>query len=216
MNAVNKIKAAAKIKYPDLYNEIVDLDLFAKEIKYHTKCYNSFTYGYSSSMRNTEKEPTDDDCLQPNSKSDWEAVKTFISHQVLLEKKAFSMHFLHGLYKLNPNDTCYRNKLKTRICNEFSELLTFLTPANNHAEVVIHTSVLSEQSHLSDDSILRNAAYNLHQDILNFANQLPEPKWLPMPDELTSNERNPPKSVRDFLTHLLKPEKYSVSGNVNV
>ena len=158
-------------------------------------------------MRNREKEPTDDNCLQPNSKSDWEAVKTFISQQVLLKKKLFSMHFLHGLYKLNPNDTCYRNKLKTRICNEFSELLTFLTPANNHAEVVIHTSVLSEQSHLSDDSILRNAAYNLHQDILNFANQLPEPKWPPMPDELTSNERNPPKSVRDFLTHLLKPEK---------
>ena len=51
MNAVNTIKAAAKIKDPDLYNEIVDLDLFAKEFKYHTKCYNSFTYGYSSSMR---------------------------------------------------------------------------------------------------------------------------------------------------------------------
>ena len=30
MNAVNTIKAAAKIKDPDLYNEIVDLDLFAR------------------------------------------------------------------------------------------------------------------------------------------------------------------------------------------
>ena len=78
MNAVNTIKAASKIKDPDLYNEIVNLDLFAKEFKYHTKCYNSFTYEYSSSKRNREKEATDDNCLQPNSKSDWEAVKSSI------------------------------------------------------------------------------------------------------------------------------------------
>ena len=31
MNAVNTIKAATKFKDPDLYNEIVYLDLFAKE-----------------------------------------------------------------------------------------------------------------------------------------------------------------------------------------
>ena len=76
--------------------------------------------------------------------------------------------------------------MKTIICNEFSESLTFLAPANNQAEVVISTSVLSEQSHLSDNSILRNVAYHLRQDILNFANQLPDPKWPPKPDELTS------------------------------
>ena len=58
-------------------------------------------------------------------------------------------------------------------------------------------------------------AYHLRQDILYFANQLPEPKWPPTPDELTSDERNPPKSVTDFLTYLLKPEKHSVIGNVN-
>ena len=60
---------------------------------------------------------------------------------------------------------------------------------------------------LSADSILRNAAYHLHQDILNFENQLPEPKWPPTPNEFTSDERNPPKSGTDFLTYLLKPEK---------
>ena len=176
MNAVNTDKAAAKVKDPDLYNEIVDLDLFSKEFKYHTKCYNSSTYGYSSLMRNRAKEPTDDDCLQHKSKSNWEAVKTFINQQVLFEKKAVSMRFLHGLYKLYPSDTCYRNKLKTRISNEFSESLTFLTPPNNQAEIVISASVLSEQSHVSDGSILRNAAYHLRQDILNFPNQLPEPE----------------------------------------
>ena len=211
MNVVSTITAAAKIKDLHLYNEMFDLYLFAKEFKYHSKCYNSFTYGYSSSMKNGEKEATDDNRLKPNSKFDWEAVKSFISQQFLLEKKGVSTHFLHGLYKLNPSDT----KLKTRICNEFSESLTFLAPANNQAEVVISTSVLSEQFHLSDDRILKNVAYHLRQDILNFANKLPQPKWPPTPDELTSYERNPPKLVTHFLTYFLKPQKHSVSGNVN-
>ena len=68
---------------------------------------------------------------------------------------------------------------------------------------------------LSAAIILRNAAYHLRQDILNFENQLPEPKWPPTPDELNSDERNPPKSVIDFFTYLLKPEKHSLSGDVN-
>ena len=79
MNAVITIKAAAKVKDPDRYNEIVDLDLFAKEFKFHTKCYNRFTHGYSSSMKNREKERADDDCLQPSSKPNEEDVKTFIN-----------------------------------------------------------------------------------------------------------------------------------------
>ena len=90
MNAVNTEKAAAKVKGPDLYNEIVDLDLFSKEFKYHTKCYNSSTYENSSLMRNRAKEPTDDDCLQHRSKSNWEAVKTFINQQVYLRKSSFN------------------------------------------------------------------------------------------------------------------------------
>ena len=90
MNAVNTIKTASKIKDPDLYNEIVDLDLFGKERKCHTKCCNSFKYRYSSSMGNTAKDPTDYNCLQSNSKFDWEAVKTFINRHVLLEQKVIS------------------------------------------------------------------------------------------------------------------------------
>ena len=66
-------------------------------------------------------EPTDDDCLEPNLKSDREALKAFINQQVLLGKKPVSMRFLYELYKLNPSDTRYRNKLKTRICNDLSE-----------------------------------------------------------------------------------------------
>ena len=55
----------------------------------------------------------------------------------------------------------------------------------------------------------------MNQDILNFENPPLDPKWLSTPDELTSDERNPRKLVTDSLTYLLKPEKHSVSCNVN-
>ena len=116
------------------------------------------------------------------------------------------MHFLHGLYKLDPSDTPYKNKLKTWICNELIKPLTFLTPANNQAELVISTSVLCEQYHLSESN-LSNADHHLNQDILNFENPLLDPKWLSTPDELTSDERNPQKLVTDSLTYLLKPDR---------
>ena len=41
--AERTLKAAAKIKRPSLYAELKDLNLNAKEFKYHEKCYKEFT-----------------------------------------------------------------------------------------------------------------------------------------------------------------------------
>ena len=49
--AENTIKAAAKLKNTSLYAEIKDLNLIAKEFKYHEKCYTEFTFGFSEKFR---------------------------------------------------------------------------------------------------------------------------------------------------------------------
>ena len=41
--AERTVKAAAKLKRPFLFAEIKDLNLIAKEFKYHDKCYKDFT-----------------------------------------------------------------------------------------------------------------------------------------------------------------------------
>ena len=49
--AEDTIKAAAKAKNPNLYFEIKDVDLFAKELKTHVHCYREFTRGFNKSSR---------------------------------------------------------------------------------------------------------------------------------------------------------------------
>ena len=49
--AENTIKAAAKEKNTSLYAEIKELNLTAKEFKYHTKCYKEFTFRFSEKFR---------------------------------------------------------------------------------------------------------------------------------------------------------------------
>ena len=43
IEATESIKEAAKIKDPKLYAEIKDIDLIAKEFKYHEHCRRNFT-----------------------------------------------------------------------------------------------------------------------------------------------------------------------------
>ena len=59
--AANSIKAAAKVKNENLYIEIKDLDLIAKEFKVHKHCYQQFTYGYTKGVHNEEQQSTSND-----------------------------------------------------------------------------------------------------------------------------------------------------------
>lgn len=43
----NTVKIASKEKLPTFYNENHDTDLIARELKFHTSCYQTFTIGYS-------------------------------------------------------------------------------------------------------------------------------------------------------------------------
>ena len=49
--AEDTIKAVAKAKNPNLYFEIKDVDLFAKEFKTHVHCYREFTRAFNKSSR---------------------------------------------------------------------------------------------------------------------------------------------------------------------
>ena len=127
------------------------------------------------------------------------------------------MRVLHELYKLNPEDTRYRSKLKSRLLNMYKESITFLKPQKNQAEIVINTDVLVEHNtEVNSTNCLRKAAEYLRDDIIRFASSLPNCSWPPLVDELISESRNPPSTVTDFLTHLLKPEKHNLKRSDNL
>ena len=47
----SSIKAAAKVKMPTFYFEVKEMDLIAKELKYHVTCYKTFIIGFTESPR---------------------------------------------------------------------------------------------------------------------------------------------------------------------
>lgn len=52
-DAVSTIKAAAQAKNEEMYMEIKDIDLFAKEFKTHDHCYRQFTRGFTKKSRDS-------------------------------------------------------------------------------------------------------------------------------------------------------------------
>ena len=61
--AEDTIKAVAKAKNPNLYFEIKDVDLFAKEFKTHVHCYREFTRGFNKSSTASVKNQNQSDNL---------------------------------------------------------------------------------------------------------------------------------------------------------
>ena len=50
------VKAAAKAKDNEMYLELKDICLTAKELRYHDHCYINFTWGFSKAERNKEED----------------------------------------------------------------------------------------------------------------------------------------------------------------
>ena len=172
--AVNTIIQAAEAnEVQTLFFGIKDLDLIAKEVKYHECCYKDFT--------RKEKH------LTPSlyGKGNFEKVKACIEEKVLTENQAVSMHILHDLYGLSTHDTRYYSKLKARIQSEFTDKLHFLFINGTTPEVVISTESIKSRVPFNDkEHLLNQAAEYLRADIEEHAKNLPELSWPINLDEL--------------------------------
>ncbi len=115
-----KIKDAAKTKDESLYYEIKDLDLIAKEFKYHVFCYKEFVRQERPAQSQSH---SDSESLKGN----FESVIDCIEKRVLLQNQAVSMSVIHEIYGIHTQDTRYRSKLKSRIQSNFPGKLFFVT-----------------------------------------------------------------------------------------
>ena len=121
LQAVNTIKQAAEANEDQsLFFEIKDVDLIAKEFKYHDFCYKEYKRKEKGSISKVTEE-------DERESGDFEAVVKCITEKVLNENQALSMKVLHGIFGLRTEDTGYRAKLKTRIQSTFGDQLYFLS-----------------------------------------------------------------------------------------
>ena len=125
--AAAQIKESAEAKDTNLFYEIRDIDLIAKEFKYHDFCYREFTRKVANA--NTKQFEDND------AKGNFDKVTDYIQRIVLSQNQAISMTVLHDLYGLHTQDTRYRSKLKNRILTKFPDQLLFLTIDAKHLKL---------------------------------------------------------------------------------
>ena len=104
-DAQEAIKNASKEKNQPLFEEIVHLDLIAKEFKVHQICYQTYTLGYTSkSMINKKADKkyaaNNVDCdKEVYEKSNFDEVKEYVNDIVIKERRTVSMELLHRIFK---------------------------------------------------------------------------------------------------------------------
>ena len=145
--AVNTIKQAAEANEDQSLYKIRNLDLIAKEFKYHERCHKDYTW----------KGKLSTPCLYEK-KGNFEKVKEK-EEKVLTESQAVSMCILHDLYGLSTDDIRYRSKLKARIQSESTDKLHFVFILKETTpEVVISTESIKFHVLLNDKGHLLNQA----------------------------------------------------------
>ena len=191
-----------------MYYEIKDLDLIAKESRYHVFCYKDF-------VRRDRPSQCQGPAESQNLKGDFEAVIDCIQKRVLSQNQAVSMALIHEIYGIYTQDTRYRSKLKSRIQSHFPEKLFFVSVGKTVPEVLISKDGINSHTFFNNpDFIIQEAAETLRSDILDYANSMPKLKWPPYIDDLTSEAMQPPQSLVLFLGQLLKANDHSESNTV--
>eukprot|EP00794_Sanderia_malayensis_P014842 gene14842-biopygen11931 len=210
--AVMTIKQAAEANEDQsLFFEIKDLDLIAKEFKYHDFCYKEYTRKEKIRIASTQE-----DTGEQRSSGNFEAVVQCIKERIIDENQAVSMKVLHDIFELQTDDTRYRSKLKSRIISVFGDQLYFLSVSKNIPEVVVNANAIDSHTLFNDrEHIIKQAAQFLREDILRFAKETPALSWPIMTDEVTSTAREPPSSVESFLRDLLTTKDHAKSDHAN-
>ena len=124
--AENTIKAALKLKNTSLLAEIKDVNLRAKEFKYHEKYYKKVTFGFSETFRELGQSTASKNINENNCEStvgDLDTVIAYINIKVLDENQTVSMSKLHSLRGLNVGNNRYRGKLKNRIIHAMAAFM---------------------------------------------------------------------------------------------
>lgn len=207
-NAVQTIKESAESKEDqNLFFEVKDADLIAREFKYHESCYKEYTRKQKSSVKVDEKE---------RSLGDFDQVKKCVEEKILSQNQAISMRILHDHFGVHTEDTRYRSKLKAKIQATYPGKLHFLTVDANTAEVVISADAINSHTLVNDHKhLLRQAAECLREDILEHAQSMPDLAWPPTIEKLSCDARKPPETLDAFFSHLLKNKDHPNRDTAN-
>ena len=113
--------------------------------------------------------------------------------------RVVSLNEIHSLYGLQVDKKRYAKLLKQRINAKFEEGIIFLSPQNCSGPEYIASKDMNKDSlHHRQDTIQAAASY-----LTTHADNLQEIIWPPTIEQLPTEERKPPESVRKFFESIL-------------
>ena len=196
--AEETVKKLALERNQDLYYQIKEEDLIAKEFKYHRHCYKNFT-------RKTPSESK----TQIYEKRDFEPVRTMINEEVIKNCRILPMNELYKAYGIELSDKRNKYYLRQLIQSKFNEEIIMLcNKDHSDADYVASKEKLTEASYVKED-VVKKAAKYLRDDILEQSKSVTPLQWPPSLEQLTSEERKPPDSTQLFFKTILNPSKSS-------
>ena len=134
----------------------------------HKQCYLDYVRCLG------EIEGTEDNADDAEATNDFAILKDFIEEAIIEGNKAVSMKAIHSLYKTgygHAHEKVYRNRLKTKIINEFGNQLKFLRIDGQTPEIIVSTEGLDSTTVIKDKgAILKMAAEYLRHDGCNLWN----------------------------------------------
>ena len=201
---MSKIQVVAELKEDyDVLKEIKGVDLLAKEFQVHDTCKREYLRYYTSNT-STYRDGNENTAMNSEGR-DFEAVKKCLCEKVLDLNQPLSMAHVHQMYSDgHAGNARYRNKLKTRILEEFPNKFHFLTSDGKTPQVIVNKEGIGERTILQDkDILIKQTASLLREDITDYMNCLKDMPWPPTIESLTSNDQKMPQSLKLFMDKLL-------------
>ena len=211
ISACESIKRAAVLQDDEeLILLVANEDLIAREFKMHEKCYRDYTRICTKQNATPNKNSASTSGIDESGdcKKRFENLCQFVRDRIVDGGQSVSIKLLTEVYGLDKEDCRLRGKVKQMLLREFNDELLFVTVSNNETQVVLSKNVLTNATKDSfmtqnRDFVLKEAAKVLKDDILALIQSVPDLPWPPTVDSLQSEGRQPPESLRMFLTKLL-------------
>ena len=202
------IKNILKERNPELYGRIKDEDLLAAEFRNHSHCHRKFTRQWTNEPKGVYD------------KGNFDAISNFIMKEIVEGGRIVPINeltALYGLCDLSNIKTSYENLLKQRIVKQFVERIVILSTESKQCYIARKEFNKENPDHRKE--IIEKAATYLREDINSPVSNLEEIVWPPTIEQLCSEERKPPESVRDCfetaLTNGSRRDSNSVSRLAN-
>jgi len=234
--AEQNIKECAKLKNDfTLMGKVNDVDLRAKEARYHESCRKAYVRAGDRSHHTTvESDDEKSTYGTAEQRAAYDAAFQDLCEHININiiqggsvermtmlRERYLNHILMNSPQMY-NENHKTDKLKQKICKHFGDKIQFWRP-NNKSDLVYSSGVntgeaveLAFEAATSEMKVLEDAASILRRHISSGHRANEDMPWPPSSEYLKSNIESMPSPILDFVSLVISGKKYAYSSSKTV